>query len=170
MTTVPSRYTLPDRHLLKAAESSDLAGMARAIEEGANPNTRRPCRGVAGETVALWMIRTGQAAALDLLLERGAGIDTGMIMAACFLTERATRENDQPALEGAREMVACLERHGANWGVTDRFIGGGLRAIDLLAGVQPDWAAGPAKRLGLVPVQTRPGGAPKAAGRRKRRA
>ena len=98
---MPSRHSPADRQLLKAAEAADLAGMARALEAGANPNARRPCRGVAGETVALWMIRTGRPGALDLLLGKGADIDIGMIMAACFLTERATRENDQPALEAA---------------------------------------------------------------------
>lgn len=149
---LPSPSALADRALVQAAQNNDLKAIIKALEEGASPNAKRPCRGVVGEPVALWLTRHGDWAGLDAVLRAGAKIDTGTIVAACLLVERATRSQDSEELEQAKAVVDTLEHHGANWGVCDRFIGGGLRAIDLLASAQPLWARGPAIRLGLTPL------------------
>ena len=148
----PSPSAFADRSLVQAAQNKDLKAIIQALDEGASPNARRPCRGLVGEPVALWLTRHGDWAGLDAVLRAGAKIDTGTIVAACLLVERATRSQDAEQLDQAKAVVDTLEHHQANWGVCDRFIGGGLRAIDLLASAQPQWARGPAIRLGLVPL------------------
>lgn len=154
---LPSPDALADRDLVLAAQNKDLKAMMKALEGGASPNARRPCRGLVGEPVALWLTRHGDWAGLDAVLRAGAKIDTGTIVAACLLVERATLNQDQEALDQAKAVVDTLEHHHANWGVCDRFIGGGLRAIDLLASAQPQWARGPADRLKLTPLTSTEG-------------
>ena len=153
MAFIPSPIALVNRDLVKATLDSDYAGISKALKLGADPNAKRPCRGTGGEPLILWLVRQGDSKGLEILLQAGAHATNAVILSACLLVEHATRKGDPQELERAREVVETLEKKEVNWGASDRFIGGGLRAIDLLANVQPEWARAPADRLKLTPLK-----------------
>lgn len=152
--TSPASKTLSlaDLALIKAAEEFDLDGLNKALAEGGRVTVRKPYRGLTGEPLTLMAVRRGQPALLDALLNAGAPLDDGLAMAAALLTERATRVGEQDPLQKAQAVVERLESMGVDWGVSDRSIGAGLRAIDLLAAAQPHWAMAPSQRQGLEPM------------------
>lgn len=150
---IPSPTALATRKLVKATLEKDYTKICTALEQGADPNAKRPCRGTPGEPLTLWLVRQGDAKGLKILLQAGAKATSAVTLGACLLVEHATRKEDPKELEKARAVVDILEKEKVNWGVSDRFIGGGLRAIDLLSNVQPEWAKAPAARLKLSPLK-----------------
>jgi len=169
-TPASKNLSLADWALIKAVERFDLSAVQQALNDGGRPTVRKPYRGLTGEPLTLMAVRHGQAPLLQTLLKAGAPIDEGLAMAAALLTERVTRDGHPEQVLEAQAIVDLLESSGIDWGVCDRAIGGGLRAIDLLAAAQPEWAQQPARRQGLEPQ--RPSFAhptnPQSAGRTRR--
>ena len=158
--TTPQSKTLSlaDLALIKAVETFDLDALGKALAAGGRPTVRKPYRGLTGEPLTLMAVRRGQAPLLEALLSAGAPIDEGLAMAAALLVERATRAGDEEQLKHAQAIVERLEANQIDWGVCDRSIGAGLRAIDLLAAAQPNWALSASRRQGLDPIgHTLPG-------------
>ena len=147
-----SRLSPFDAQMFQAIEQRDLQGLTEALDLGANPNARKLYRGLKGEKPGLMAVRNGQAQALSLLLERGAACDPELVLGVALFAERSAKASEPTAMADAKKMIAALEAHRADWGVSHRFIGGGLRAIDLLWAVWPDLAHGPAQRLNLKPL------------------
>ncbi len=143
--------SLADLALIKAVEAFDLEGVQKALNEGGRVTVRKPYRGLTGEPLLLMAVRRGQAPLVQALLNAEAPVEEGIAMAAALLVERTTRAQEPQALEEAHQIVQALETMGIDWGVCDRSIGAGLRAIDLMAAAQPDWAYEPARRQGLEP-------------------
>jgi hypothetical protein len=149
--------SLADLSLIHAVETFDMGAVEKALADGGRPSVCKPYRGLSGEPLTLMAVRRGQYPLLDVLLNAGAPVHEGLAMAAALLVERATRAGDEATLAQAHAIVQRLEELEIDWGVGDRSIGAGLRAIDLLAAAQPNWAIKPAHRQGLEPMgQTMP--------------
>lgn len=63
------RFKEPDEHLFKSARHNDVAGIARALAEGANVNAEAP---IDGKTALFRAAAFGQAEAVRALLKAGA--------------------------------------------------------------------------------------------------
>ena len=148
--------SVADTSLIQAVERTDIAGVRQALTEGANPNARKPYRGLSGEPAALMAVRRNDADILGLLAEAGAELTAAMAMAAALAAERATRKAQPETLSQVEAIVNLLEKHGVDWGIPDRLIGHGLRAIDVLAACQPVWALAAGRRQNLEPVPLPP--------------
>lgn len=138
--------------MFRALENQDLSSLAEALENGANPNTRKRYRGLKGEKPGLMAVRNGQVEALALLLKHGATCDPELVLGVALFAERAVKVGEPVAMADGRKMVDMLEALHVDWGVSHRFIGGGLRAIDLLWSVWPDLAQVALTRLKLKPL------------------
>lgn len=149
-----------DTELVSAVERQDLPTIQSALERGANPHARKRYRGLVGESVGLLAARNGWVEALSLLLEHAGKCEAETILGAALFIERAQRSPDPHLHDQAHALFVLLEEHQVDWGVSDRFIGGGLRAIDLVATAFPAWGAQAAQRQNLVPLAL--GAAPKA--------
>lgn len=141
-----------DTELVSAFERQDLPAIRSALERGANPSARKRYRGLVGESVGLLAARNGWVEELSLLLEHAGKCEAETVLGAALFIERAQRSTEHHHHEQAHALFALLEEHQADWGVSDRFIGGGLRAIDLVATAFPAWGAQAAQRQKLVPL------------------
>lgn len=81
------RFKEPDEHLFKAARHGDVAGITRALAEGANVNAAAP---VDGKTALFRAAAFGYADAVRALLKAGA--------------DPERRARDQTALQFAEEI------------------------------------------------------------------
>lgn len=159
-----------DLALIYAVQHHDVPAAQEALDKGAKPGTRKSYRGGIREPLTLVAVRRGQPDLLELLLEAGAPCEAGLVTATALLVERATQTGDPDLLNKARAIVNLLEERQVDWAVSDRMVGGGLRAIDLLASSQPEWAAAPTKRQNLTPLSTRETPTAPGQGRQRRQA
>lgn len=143
-----------DAALWAALDCNDVAAARTAMGRGASPAQRKTYAGLVGESLTMRAVRRGQPQVLNLLLEGGAPCEGVLAVAAAMLVERASQSASPHDLAAARAVVDVLEQHGVNWGATDRLVGAGARALDLLATAQPAWAHEPARRLGLTPASS----------------
>ena len=81
------RFKEPDEHLFKAARHNDVAGITRALAEGANVNAEAP---IDGKTALFRAAAFGQSDAVRALLKAGA--------------DPERRVNDRTVLQFAEEI------------------------------------------------------------------
>lgn len=140
--------TVADLQLIQAVEQENIQEVIQALENGANPSIRKKIRGLSqGESLILYCIRECKPEILELLLEAGGKMSDSMIVAAGMTMERAVRSGNPQFLKMAVKLLDTMDSIGTDWSVTDRFVGGGLRSIDLIANVNPQWAQKVSKRM-----------------------
>lgn len=139
---------LNDLQLIRAVENGNESDVIKALMNGANPNTQKRHRGLpVGEPVLLRAVRENHDGIVDILLNSGAQISPVIILATAMSIERATRRNKDDDILKSMKIFKLFEQNEVDWTVTDRFVGSGIRAIDLIAGAQPQWAVDAARRL-----------------------
>lgn len=138
-----------DTDLVKAVELADVSLVSSLLYQGARPQAVKTYRGIGGEPVLLLAIRQGQPAIAALLLEAGAELNSRMVMAAALFIERAFKSQNKEQQAQAEQLFHLLEGRGVDWTASDRFVGGGLRAIDLVQASRPGLAEAAAQRLGV---------------------
>lgn len=95
-------------NLLKSAGTGDAKGVARALENGADPNARDTRKRTIGQTPLFLAVFEDHAEVVELLLQNGAGIEL-----------RDRDENDRAAgLFGEGASPDSFDFHGVKFGLT----------------------------------------------------
>jgi hypothetical protein len=103
------RFHEPEEHLFKAARHGDVAGIERAIAEGARINAEAP---VDGRTALFRAAAFGHVDAVRALLKAGADPErrAGNDQTALLLAESARKEEHDPARAAAYDQVIAALR------------------------------------------------------------
>ena len=101
------RFKEPDEHLFKAARHGDVAGIARALAEGANVNAAAP---VDGKTALFRAAAFGYADAVRALLKAGADPErrAGDRTVLQFAEEIRKVEQDPARAKTYDQVIAAL--------------------------------------------------------------
>jgi len=103
------RFKEPDEHLFKAARHGDVAGIERALEEGANVNAEAP---IDRKTALFRAVAFGQADAVRALLKHGASAAARSLddKTPLQFAEEIRKEETDPARQlGIDRAIAALK-------------------------------------------------------------
>lgn len=141
---------LQDLQLIRAVESGNQENVLKALQNGANPDAQKRHRGIPiGEPILLMAIRENHHSIVKILLEKGATLSPMITLVTAMAVDRCYRKSDPLELQKIQDIFNLMESHQVDWTVTDRFIGNGIRAIDLIAGASFELALQAASRMGL---------------------
>jgi uncharacterized protein len=107
------RHERSNEELFQAIQKENIAGVMRALDAGADCEARTP---EDGETPLMWACEPGTLNIMDLLLERGAGVNTPDFFGVTPLMYAAANETTMHAYE----PVELLLKNGAEVNLPDR--------------------------------------------------